>query len=182
VKSGDVFNVVGRNLTYRQIYDQICEFYHFPPPHFSIPIEFFSLIKPLLPLAKKLFHRVEFFKQAFSESALGYIGKTFIYRTSKLERLGFKFETSPSQSIQEGLEYMAKIPEWSKYNMQPYLYVFAKTIVTNTAVDLRDAFELFAIAKVKRHEEIVRRVKILLRLFLVLLIFAGLMVISNINQ
>lgn len=153
-KSGEVFNVCGENITYRGLYDIICEFYHLRKPKISIPMEFFRLISPTLPYARTLFPRNKFFQQAFSDSAIGYIGRTFIYKTDKIKALGFKFTQTPEMAIKDALQYISRLPEYSVYSMQPFFYYFAKKIVKDSARDLKEVFELIQIV---RTEEIKNR-------------------------
>jgi nucleoside-diphosphate-sugar epimerase len=150
VATGEAFNVCNFPITYREIYNIICDFYKFPRPTFSIPYIMFKLSKPLLRLAIQFFPQNDFFKKAFSESAMGYIGKTFIYKSKKIISLGFDYSISPQNAIQDALNYLNSIPEFNVKRMNPYVLEMAKAEVINTIVDVKESLEMFDPRKVRK--------------------------------
>ena len=170
IRSGEAFNVAGQVITYRQIYDQICDFYGFPKPKFSIPIELFNLSHPLLTFSKRFFPNNEFIQKAFSDTALGYIGKTYLYRNRKIERLGFQFHNPPHASIQQALEDLSRLPEYSPYSMQPYLFTFSKKIAQNTAIEIKDTFILLKLVKSLEATHRKQQIKTLIRYLIYLIV------------
>jgi nucleoside-diphosphate-sugar epimerase len=175
VPSGEAFNVSGRMLTYRKIYDIICDYYHFPRPKFSVSMVFYRLFKPLLPMGLKMFPRNKFFQQVFTDSALGYIGKSFYYRTRKIEQLGFRFIKTPEQSIKEGLDELSLHDEFRFRQVGPYVITFGKDLLLNTARDFQDAMVLLQILVGKKVTQRRRRLKLLIKFGIAFLIFLGML-------
>lgn len=114
VSSGEVFNVMGRPVTYRQLFNYIADYFGLLVPQISIPLWLFNLIKPLLYWITRIFPNNEFVQKALSPSAMEFIGKSFIYKTDKIEKLGFKFMVSAEETIVAALKDLfpsAKINE-----------------------------------------------------------------------
>ncbi len=177
VKSGDVFNVSGGVISYREIYNIICDYFRFPRPAFSISMELFLLFKPILAKIKKLLPNNQFINQALSESALGYIGKTYFYSTRKIEALGFRFEKSPQESLKEGLLDISKIEKYRFKQVGPFIVTFGQEFIEDRAKELDEALQLLDIRVAKKVKNKRRKIKILLRtafcLFLWLLLTAS---------
>ncbi|MFW9923687.1 MAG: NAD-dependent epimerase/dehydratase family protein [Candidatus Thorarchaeota archaeon] len=102
--SGQVFNVARDPITYREISEAIAEYYGIKPPKFSIKYWFFKLTLPIMKFFKTLFPRVKLLQTATSPLAVNYIGKSYIYDSSKLKSLGFKYIVSPKDAIHECLK------------------------------------------------------------------------------
>lgn len=103
--SGEVFNIAGEHVTYRQVYKYISKYFRWLPPQISVPMWSFNMFKPIFPYLKDLFPDNDFVQKALSPSAIEFIGKSFIYKTDKLENLGFEFMVSAEETITAALKY-----------------------------------------------------------------------------
>lgn len=114
IVSGEVFNVMGKPITYRQLFNYIADYFGLFMPQISIPLWSFNAAKPLLYWITRMFPNNEFVQKALSPSAMEFIGKSFIYKTDKIERLGFKFMVSGEETVVAALRELyptAKIKE-----------------------------------------------------------------------
>ncbi|MHA1340303.1 MAG: NAD-dependent epimerase/dehydratase family protein [Promethearchaeota archaeon] len=125
IRSGDIFNIVAKPITYYEIFTTVAIYFKLLPPVMSFPMWMFNLMKPILEWIRKMFKDFEFVQKALSESALEFIGNSYVFDSSKLEKLGFKFKISGTQTILLGLNDLypdAKIKE-------PYIiYAWKKQI------------------------------------------------------
>jgi nucleoside-diphosphate-sugar epimerase len=97
--SGQVFNVMGKPITYRQMFNYIANYFGLLVPQISIPLWSFKAAKPILHWIKRMFPKNQFVQKALSPSAMEFIGKSFIYKTDKIEQLGFKFMVTAEETI-----------------------------------------------------------------------------------
>ncbi len=171
VESGDVFNVSGGVISYREIYNIVCDYYRFPRPVFSVSMELFLLFRPLLAKIKKLLPNNQFINQALSESALGYIGKTYYYSTRKIESLGFKFIKTPQESLKEGLLDISKIDKYRFKQVGPFIVTFGQEFIEDRAKELDEALQLLDLRVAKKVKQKKKKIKILLRTAFCLLIW-----------
>ena len=104
--SGNVFNIVGAPVSYKEIFDYFCIYYNRKPPKVSIPYWLFKGFIPFLTAIRKIAKHNLVIQTIFSESALNYIGRTITYKTEKIQDLGFKFKTSINDAIITGLMEM----------------------------------------------------------------------------
>ncbi|MBD3353099.1 MAG: NAD-dependent epimerase/dehydratase family protein, partial [Candidatus Lokiarchaeota archaeon] len=102
--SGEIYNVAGQPVTYRRIFECMSEYFNMVPPQLSIPMWAFNMFKPFLDLIRKLLPNNEFVQKVLSPSSLGFIGKSYIYKTDKIESLGFEFMVSAKDTIIAGLK------------------------------------------------------------------------------
>lgn len=101
-----VYNVTGEMVTFKELFDLVAEYYNIRKPTFSVPLWFFKMMRPVMWLTRKLMPNNDFIKLVFSETALAFFSHNFDYDRSKIESLGFKFQYTPLQSIQRGIELM----------------------------------------------------------------------------
>jgi len=101
--SGEVFNVANDPTNYRQINDIISEYYQRKSPTFSIKYWVFKFILPFLKFLKKMFPKAKLIQTATSPIAVNYIGKSNVYNSDKIKKLGFKFVSTPRDAIMECL-------------------------------------------------------------------------------
>ncbi|HUU79263.1 MAG TPA: NAD-dependent epimerase/dehydratase family protein [candidate division Zixibacteria bacterium] len=102
--NGDVFNVANDSVTYRHMSTVIAEYYNRKPSTFSIKYWIFKLLLPTLRFFKKLFPGIKLLHTATSPIAINYIGKSFIYNSNKLKKLGFEFTVQARDAIIECLK------------------------------------------------------------------------------
>lgn len=170
VKSGDQFNVSGGVISYREIYNIVCDYFRFPRPVFSVSMELFLLFKPQLAKVKKLLPNNQFINQALSESALGYIGKTYYYSTRKIQKLGFQFIKSPQEGLNEGLLDISKLEKYRFKQVGPFIVTYGIEFLEDRARELDEALELLDFRVSKKVKQKKRKIKILLRTAICLII------------
>ena len=104
--SGEAFNVANDPVSYRHINDVISEYYDRKSPKLSIKYWFFKLLLPLLKFLRKLFPKAKLIQTATSNLAVNYIGKSFIFNSDKIKKVGFEFKYTAKDAIMESLEHM----------------------------------------------------------------------------
>ena len=104
--SGEVFNIVGAPVSYKEIFEYFCTYYNKKPPKVSIPYWLFKVFTPVLTAIRKIAKQNLVIQTIFSETALNYIGKTISYNTEKIQDLGFEFKTTVEEAITTGLMEM----------------------------------------------------------------------------
>ncbi|MBA7580890.1 GDP-L-fucose synthase [subsurface metagenome] len=104
--AGEVFNISGRPDKLSDFYGHFTEYYHRKPFKFSIPKWLFRLFRPLLRLISKIFKKSALIQTIFSEDALNFIDKNYVFPTNKLESIGFEFKSSAGEAINLGLQLM----------------------------------------------------------------------------
>lgn len=174
---GEAFNVAGENITYRQIYNIICDFYGLKKPVISIPMWLFKMVRPTLPYIKRIFPNNNFIQTAFSQSALGYLGKSFFYKNDKIEKLGFKFKVSALKTITEGLIELSKTKEFAirETKIKPYVVASGEEALSAGIKDLEESFiELGPHAKdksLKSKKKHIKRLLIFLGIIALIIIY-----------
>ncbi|MHA1818925.1 MAG: NAD-dependent epimerase/dehydratase family protein [Promethearchaeota archaeon] len=163
-----IFNIAGPRLRYRDVYDIISEFYHWPPPIVSIPYTLFKIMKPLLFWIKRLFPNNELFQKAFSDAALGYIGKSYIYKSDRLSKLGFKWSLTPRQTIIEGLKDLVKNPEFGidMLKKRPFTIKSGSDFISHEILSVLESFGPLPKDIVKIKKTLKARIKIWLKYLL----------------
>nr|QEE15180.1 GDP-L-fucose synthase [Candidatus Prometheoarchaeum syntrophicum] len=101
--SGEVFNIVGAPVSYKEIFEYFCAYYYRKPPKISMPYWLFKLFIPFLIVIRKIAKRNVLIQTIFSEAALNYLGRTITYSTEKIQNLGFEFKTSINEAITSAL-------------------------------------------------------------------------------
>lgn len=171
VKSGDYFNVSGGVITFRDLYDIVCDYYGFSKPILSISMEFFILFRPLFKKIKEFFPNNQFMNQALSDSAMGYIGKTYYYSTQKIEKLGFKFLKTPEDSLHEGLKDISKVEKYRYKKVGPFIVTYGMEFIEDRASELEEALKYLGGKVEKKKEKKKKRVKVLVRTGLCFLVY-----------
>ena len=104
--SGEIYNIAHEPISYRRIMNIIADYYNRKPPIFSITYWFFKSLLPLLRVLHKIFPKIKLIKTALSPITVKYVGKTYIYNSTKLENLGFKYLVTPEEAIYDSLIYL----------------------------------------------------------------------------
>ncbi len=104
--SGQIFNVARDSTNYRQMMAVIANYYHRKPPTFSMKYWFFKFTLPFLKMLRTIFPHVQLIKNATSPVSVNYIGKSYIYSSEKIKKIGFEFVVSPEEAIIECLEHL----------------------------------------------------------------------------
>lgn len=104
--SGQAFNVAKDPTNYRYMMDVIASYYHRKPPSFSMKYWFFKLTLPFLKMLKTIFPHVKLIKNATSPVTVNYIGKSYIYSSEKIKKIGFEYIVSPKEAIFDCLEHL----------------------------------------------------------------------------
>jgi len=104
--SGEAYNIAQKPISYRRIMNVIAEYYNRRRPVFSITYWFFKSLIPLLRVLHKIFPKIKLIKTALSPITIKYIGKTYIYNSEKLEKLGFTFQVTSEEAIIDSLVYL----------------------------------------------------------------------------
>jgi len=116
--SGEVFNIVGAPVSYKEIFEYFSTYYNRKPPKVSIPNWLFRVFIPFLTAIRKIAKRNLVIQTIFSETALNYIGKTITYKTEKIQDLGFKFKISVKEAINSALLEMDPNKKLVKANIK----------------------------------------------------------------
>lgn len=116
--SGDVFNIVGAPVSYKDIFEYFSLYYNRKPPKVSLPYWLFRVFIPFLTVIRKIAKRNLIIQTIFSETALNYIGRTITYKTEKIQDLGFEFKISIKEAILSGLMEMDPNKKLVKANMK----------------------------------------------------------------
>ncbi len=101
-----VYNLTGESVSFKEMFELVADYYGIRHPTFSVPLWFFKSLRPFMWLTRKFFPNNDFVKLVFSETALAFFANNYRYDRSKIENLGFKFQYTPLESIQMGLETM----------------------------------------------------------------------------
>jgi len=104
--SGEIYNIAHEPISYRRIMNIIADHYQRIPPKFSITYWFFKSLLPLLRVLQKIFPKIKLIKTALSPITIKYVGKTYIYDSTKLKNLGFKYLVSPEEAVIDSLNYL----------------------------------------------------------------------------
>ena len=116
--SGEVFNIVGTPVSYKEIFEYFSSYYNRKPPKVSLPYWLFKAFVPFLIAIRKIVKRNLMIQTIFSEAALNYLGRTITYKTEKIQDLGFKFKTSVKEAIMTGLAEMDPDKKLVKANIK----------------------------------------------------------------
>ena len=88
--TGQIYNVTGHPILYKWVFKYIADYYGVPAPTYSIPLWLFYLFFPLLYLIKALLKKNQFIQEAFSTTALNFMGKSFKYTLGKNSSIEFR--------------------------------------------------------------------------------------------
>jgi nucleoside-diphosphate-sugar epimerase len=101
---GQAFNLAHETITYREFLTEIMDYYNQSPPKGSIPYWLFKLSIPFMRFFRIFLRDNAVLNNALSPIAKDYLGKTYIYRTEKIEDLGFSFKVSAEETIRDALK------------------------------------------------------------------------------
>ncbi len=104
--SGQAYNIARDPTNYRQMMDVVASYYHRKPPSFSMKYWFFKFTLPFLKMLKTILPNVKVIKNATSPVTVNYIGKSYVYSSEKIQKIGFKYIVSPKEAILECLEHL----------------------------------------------------------------------------
>ncbi|MBD3192348.1 MAG: NAD-dependent epimerase/dehydratase family protein [Candidatus Heimdallarchaeota archaeon] len=104
--SGEPFNIAQEPISYKQIFKTIASYYGRKTPWFSVTYWFFKSLLPLLRFLRKIFPNSELIQTALSPICLNYLGKSYIYKSEKIRKLGFEFRHSGQEAILLALKGM----------------------------------------------------------------------------
>ena len=133
--NGEAFNITNDGVTWRHIMEVVSGYYNRKPPTFSIKYWIFRLILPALNFFKKVFPGIKLLHTATSPITINYLGKSVIYSTDKIKKLGFEFKVTAKEAIQDCLNNFdpeRKLVKQGKYHKESDLELMnAKNISTN---------------------------------------------------
>jgi nucleoside-diphosphate-sugar epimerase len=101
--SGEAYNTISENVSYKRVFSHISHYYDCAPPVVSVPLWLFKIFKPFLSLVKHFFPKNKNFQNFFSSTSLNFMGKSYIFRSDKIKKLGFKYSRSAEETINNGL-------------------------------------------------------------------------------
>ncbi len=104
--SGEIYNIAHEPISYRRIMNIVADYYQRMPPKFSITYWFFKSLIPLLRVLHKIFPKIKLIKTALSPITIKYVGKTYIYNSTKLKNLGFNYLVTPEEAVIDSLIYL----------------------------------------------------------------------------
>ncbi|MBK5113498.1 MAG: NAD-dependent epimerase/dehydratase family protein [Candidatus Heimdallarchaeota archaeon] len=104
--SGEIYNIAHEPISYRRMMNVIADYYQKRQPKFSITYWFFKSLLPLLRVLHKIFPTINLIKIALSPITVKYVGKTYIYNSEKLEKLGFEYKVTPEEAIIDTLVFL----------------------------------------------------------------------------
>ncbi len=116
--SGEIFNIVGAPVSYKEIFEYFSSYYGRKPPKVSLPYWLFKAFIPFLTAIRKIAKRNLMIQTIFSEAALNYLGRTITYKSEKLQDLGFEFKTTVEEAIISGLMEMDPDKKMVKANIK----------------------------------------------------------------